>query len=174
MDKSINYEELDAKAFPGAFSTFDQEVLVPEVMKIPVGGLYLEVGTDKGKSLSIARMVAQDGVAVMGVDLRVNPEVPNTGFKQGDSVDIASNFKRKIDVLFIDGDHSYEGCKRDIDAWFPHLKENGVMLFHDCDETSPGVIQAVAEFVNNYKGALQEFKLCKRTDKNTSMCRIRV
>ncbi len=171
----INYDDLESRAFPGAFSTYDMEVLVPEVMKIPNGGVYLEVGVDKGKSLSIAYMVKQIGVRAYGVDLRSDPMVPNTIFYQGDSVAIAKFFHGgKIDVLFIDGDHSYLGCKRDIDAWFPHMKSDGVMLFHDCDETSPGVIQAVAEFVNNYKGTLKEFTLCKRTDKNTSMARIRL
>jgi len=54
----IDYEKLDREARLGAFSTFDAEVLVPEVMKLKAGDIYLEVGVDKGKSLSIAKMVA--------------------------------------------------------------------------------------------------------------------
>lgn len=175
-------EELDVKANPGAFSTFDAEVLVPEVEKLEPGEVYLEVGVDKGKSLSIARMVAKEGVVVCGVDLRIDPKVPGTHFYQGDSVEVArvwGNIKNDINgkgisVLFIDGDHSYEGCKRDIEAWFPHMKEDGVLLFHDCDESSPGVVQAVAEFVNTYKGTLKSWQLFKRTDKNTSMSKIQL
>lgn len=174
--EQINYNELDKKANIGAFSTFDAEVLVPEVKKLSSGEAYVEVGTDRGKSLSIAKMVAPEGVHVWGVDIQENPQVPGTGFLHGDSVAMAKLWDQKlpIGVLFIDGDHSYEGCKRDIDAWFPLVKKNGVMLFHDCDETSPGVIQAVAEFVNNYQGELKEFTLCKRQDKNTSMALIRL
>jgi len=170
----IDYEELDLKANLGAFSTYDAEVLVPQVMKLGVGDVYLEVGVDKGKSLSIARMV-NDKCKVIGVDLRPDPKVPNTFFYQGDSVGVSKVYdKGEISVLFIDGDHSYQGCKRDIDAWFPLMKEGGVMLFHDGDETSPGVVRAIAEFVDTYKGVLKEWTICKRTDKNTSMQIIRL
>lgn len=171
----IDYAELDAKANLGAFSVYDSEILVPEVLKLKAGDNYVEIGVDKGKSLSIAKMVASKGVFVCGVDIRVNPNVKDTLFWQGDSVEVAKTYDNgSISVLFIDGDHSYEGCKRDINAWYPHMKKGGVMLFHDCDETSPGVIQAVAEFVNNYKGTLRDFKLCKQTNKNTSMALIRL
>lgn len=34
-------------------------------------------------------------------------------------------------MVFIDGDHSYEGCKGDIEAWFPHLVPGGIMAVHD-------------------------------------------
>lgn len=36
-----------------------------------------------------------------------------------------------IDMVFIDGDHSYEGCKGDIDAWLPNLKPGGILAIHD-------------------------------------------
>ena len=165
-------EELDVIAPQGAFSTFDAEVLVPWIEKIPDDGVYLEVGVDKGKSLYIARAVSQESVRVYGVDLRPDPNVDGTIFYQGDSVEIAQDFKNKIDVLFIDGDHSYAGCKRDIEVWYPHMKEGGVMLFHDGDESSPGVVRAVAEFVDTYKGTLKKWTIHKRTDKNTSMISI--
>ena len=77
-------------------------------------------------------------------------------------------------MLFIDGDHSYEGCKRDIDAWFPHMKKDGVLLFHDCDESSPGVVQAVAEFADTHRGVVKSWELFKRTDKNTSMSKVQL
>lgn len=144
-------EELDLKANPGAFSTFDMAVCVPEIEKLEPGQLYLEVGVDKGKSLSVARMVANKNVIICGVDLRKDPEVENTIFYRGDSKQVAEGFSSKISVLFIDGDHSYEGCKADIDAWYPHMTEGGVMLLHDCDESSPGVVRAVEEFVKKHK-----------------------
>jgi predicted O-methyltransferase YrrM len=37
----------------------------------------------------------------------------------------------KIDFLFIDGDHSYEGVKKDWDLYSPLLKPNSIVLFHD-------------------------------------------
>lgn len=148
MTPITDLEALDLKANPGAFSTYDMEILVPEVEKLEPGQVYLEVGVDKGKSLSVARMVAKEGVEVIGVDLRDNPNVPDTFFFQKDSQNewTPKLVSRRIDVIFIDGDHTYEGCKADIDVWYPHMAKGGVMLFHDCDASSPGVEQAVAEF----------------------------
>lgn len=165
-----DYDALDLKAKPGAFSTYDQEVLVPEVEKLKPGQIYLEVGVDKGKSLSIARMVAEDGVEIYGVDLRPNPEVINTTHYQGDSKQVADLWQNgKIDVLFIDGDHTYEGCKADIDSWYPHMAKDGVMLFHDCDATSPGVVQAVHEFAEKLG-----VELFESPNQRCSMARIRL
>lgn len=39
----------------------------------------------------------------------------------------------KIDVLFIDGDHSYEGVKKDFDLYSTILSENGIIILHDTD-----------------------------------------
>ena len=38
---------------------------------------------------------------------------------------------RKIDVLMIDADHSYEGVKRDYDLYSPLLAEDGFIAMHD-------------------------------------------
>lgn len=161
----MNYDELDLKANPGAFSTFDMEVVLPEVEKLLPGHTYLEVGVDKGKSLSVARMVAKEGVDVIGVDLRDDPQVPGTTFIQGDST--KEKILGKVNVIFIDGDHTYEGCKADIDNWHPQMAKKGVMLFHDADESSPGVVQAIEEFVKNNK-----LKVWYSPNQRCSMARI--
>jgi hypothetical protein len=59
----------------------------------------------------------------------------------------------KFDFVFIDADHSYEGCKADIAAWFPRVKDGGWIGGHDYENTEfPkfGVTEAVNEFVNKY------------------------
>lgn len=38
---------------------------------------------------------------------------------------------RKLDFLFIDGDHSYEGVKRDFQLYSPLVRENGIIALHD-------------------------------------------
>lgn len=37
----------------------------------------------------------------------------------------------KLDLLFIDGDHSYEGCKADWDLYIDMVKSGGCVIFHD-------------------------------------------
>lgn len=54
-----------------------------------------------------------------------------------------------VDLIFIDGDHSYESCKKDIDNWLPHLKDDGILCGHDYNEACPGVMQAVQESFNH-------------------------
>jgi predicted O-methyltransferase YrrM len=54
-----------------------------------------------------------------------------------------------LDFVFIDADHSYEGCKRDIATWWPKVRAGGVVGGHDyenVDFPKFGVTQAVNEF----------------------------
>ncbi len=44
---------------------------------------------------------------------------------------VAASWTRKIDILFIDGDHSYEGVKRDWELFVPFVKPYGLVIFHD-------------------------------------------
>ncbi|RJR41452.1 MAG: class I SAM-dependent methyltransferase [Desulfobacteraceae bacterium] len=38
---------------------------------------------------------------------------------------------RRIDFLFIDGDHTYTGVKRDFELWKPLVANQGMVAFHD-------------------------------------------
>lgn len=38
---------------------------------------------------------------------------------------------RPLDVLFIDGDHSYEGAKADFEGYLPLVRSGGLIAFHD-------------------------------------------
>jgi predicted O-methyltransferase YrrM len=50
-----------------------------------------------------------------------------------------------FDFIFIDGDHSYEGVSKDIDAWYPLIKSSGILCGHDYGRGFKGVKQAVDE-----------------------------
>ena len=40
----------------------------------------------------------------------------------------------KIDLLWIDADHSYEGVKKDFDLYSEIMSENGIIIVHDTDK----------------------------------------
>jgi predicted O-methyltransferase YrrM len=47
------------------------------------------------------------------------------------SDEAARNWTRKIDLLFIDGDHTYEGVKHDWELFSPFVRPFGLVIFHD-------------------------------------------
>src|ERR1700686_3009714 len=50
-----------------------------------------------------------------------------------------------LDFVFIDADHSYEGCIADIRAWSRKVKFGGLIAGHYFNEAWPGVMRAVNE-----------------------------
>jgi hypothetical protein len=57
--------------------------------------------------------------------------------------DVVKTWDTKIDLLHIDGFHSYEAVKNDFEKWSGFVNSTGVILFHDTDsqDTRFGVKQ---------------------------------
>lgn len=59
-----------------------------------------------------------------------------------------------FDWIYLDADHSYRGCREDLEAWYPKLKTGGLFAGHDfIDGLLPagdfGVKSAVEEFISD-------------------------
>ncbi|MFX1328520.1 MAG: class I SAM-dependent methyltransferase [Promethearchaeota archaeon] len=57
----------------------------------------------------------------------------------------------KLDLLFIDGDHTYEGVKKDFEMYAPLVKKNGIIAFHDIVVHAPEINCYVDKFWNEIK-----------------------
>lgn len=96
-------------------------------------------------------------LTIYGIDLNVNLFYNNSVKEkygnrlipvQGDSSNVADQCP-SVDLIFIDGDHSYTGCKKDIIAYQNKVKSNGIFSGHDYDFV--GVNQAVNELLDNFE-----------------------
>ena len=116
----------------------------------------VEIGTGGGGSLFLFCLVSSPDATLVSVDLP--PSFLGRGYPKwresiyesftrgaqkmalirGDSHDQRTlSLVRKtladksVDVLFIDGDHTYEGVKRDFELYSPLVKSPGLVAFHD-------------------------------------------
>lgn len=132
--------------------------------RVPKHGLALEVGSFKGKSTCFIASSLDPSARLACVDTWLCDAMPYddpndvmseflknvSGYvntietHRGRSVDVAARWARPIDLLFIDGDHSYEGCSADLRSWLGFVKPGGWIAFHDSGEE--GVARAIAEF----------------------------
>jgi len=58
---------------------------------------------------------------------------------------------QKVDFLFIDGDHRYEGVKRDYEQYSPLVRPGGIIAFHDILPSPPELGMEVWRFWEELK-----------------------
>jgi MMP 1-O-methyltransferase len=122
-------------------------------------GEILEIGSFKGKSTVILAKAAAltDNPTVYAVDPMIAPSetdpdlrddeyssfpdfqknieahgvTENIDFHQDYSSELAKTWKKPLRLLWIDGDHTYEGTKLDFDGFAPHLADGAIVAIHD-------------------------------------------
>jgi len=110
-------------------------------------GPILEIGRLHGKSTAVLALGLRDGgagVPLYSVELQ-DKHVPIAEghlrerglldlvtLVQGDSATTIAALPGGFDTVFVDGDHSYEGICRDLDALHGRILPGGVAMFHDC------------------------------------------
>lgn len=66
----------------------------------------------------------------------------------------------KLDILFLDGDHSYPGVVLDYETFKPFVREGGLIIFHDIIDSENHRSQncMVSQFWNELEGNKVSFK----------------
>jgi hypothetical protein len=113
--------------------------------------LTVELGVDYGYSLFV--LSENNNGHVFGVDLFTGDDhsgakdwteqyktvldfiyenkLHRTHIIRGDFTEVAAGWTAGIDILHIDGLHTYEAVRNDWNNWAPKLNEKAVVLFHD-------------------------------------------
>ena len=82
---------------------------------------YLEVGCDKDENFSKINVEKKIGVdPLKGGTLRMTSD------------NFFKNNNEKLDLIFLDGLHTYEQTIKDIDNSLKFLNDHGVVIIHDC------------------------------------------
>jgi cephalosporin hydroxylase len=145
----------------------------------------LEIGTQNGgTALLWAKLAESRGGHVVSIDHA--PETPkvyeNHVLKDmiiqigGDSHnqetidkvhEVISSNGRKVDFLFIDGDHTYQGVKADFAAYSGLVKEGGWIAFHDILDTEwhRGQNCLVSDFWSEIKEKYNHIEIIDPNDK---------
>jgi hypothetical protein len=88
---------------------------------------------------------------------------PNVNLHKSDSSTyLKSKMDDYYDIIYIDADHTYEGCKRDLTEAFKKIKQGGYIMGHDYEmnmkkgktDWKCGVPQAVNEFCDTYNQSI--------------------
>ena len=68
------------------------------------------------------------------------------------SNELAKTWNKKIDILFIDGDHGYKQVQFDYRTFLPFVIKNGLIIFHD---TSTSKYSGPSKVVDEIKGLMK-------------------
>lgn len=90
--------------------------------------------------------------------------------------EVARGWKGPVDLVFIDGDHSEEGCAADWEGWHGFVEPGGVVLFHDARESRPGGRglpgpTAVVDRLFRGPGALPGWAVLREVDRTVAVAR---
>ncbi len=139
--------------FGGWITTRDRAFLVEFLQMITIENpVLLEIGTFFGGTSTIFLTVLDDCKLIAIDNWSEGPFEPFSSLREGflfymdcfikqgrveiidgDSREIGKRWDREVDMLYIDGNHSYQAACSDIDNFTPWVKEGGYVFVDDYD-----------------------------------------
>ena len=117
----------------------------------PTGGVNVEIGSFKGKStIGVASIASAFNLGdVVSIDFE--RALTQAGLRdkveahRAPSREVAIGWNRPIRLLWIDGDHTYQGAKLDFDLFKPFLIDGAIVAIHDTLHEFEGPIRVFVE-----------------------------
>jgi predicted O-methyltransferase YrrM len=139
--------------------------------RVPPDGVFVEIGRFKGGSTLLLASALPEGAELWSYDLHVALRADLTGaqldaelrgalerYGLTEKVQLVVGDSRTADapssapsVVFVDGDHTYEGARADHERWGELVAPGGDLLYHDAVDAGgygnhyPGIARLVAE-----------------------------
>lgn len=151
---------------PAAMGYNDKSALWYYASRVPKNGVIVEIGSFRGGSAALmatvnpdARIYCVDPWLSSAESYIYNGDIfkefqqntrnyPNITPLRGRSDEVAGHFIDKIDLLFIDGDHSYRGALTDLTCWNWKTKPQSYTIMHDADRE--GVRRAIIDYFGTF------------------------
>lgn len=179
IEDAINFTYNDVYGLIKPFQNKKEIYKLLKILEEKEISKLLEIGTAYGGSLFLLSRITQSDGTIISIDLPA--QFPKGGYpkwreklyhsfssnsqelnllrRNSHSIEtlneVREMFKGEpIDFLFIDGDHSYEGVKKDFNMYKELVKEKGLIAFHDIQpgpkEDVGGVPQLWEEIKQNF------------------------
>lgn len=155
--------------------SFEEAMLLYRLAKIVRNGCILEVGSYRGRSTVFLGKGSLDGAGVpvfavdphasfVGVLGGVFGSRDRTAFYEAmllhncseivslinlSSEAFSHQWSCAISLLWIDGDHRYDGVRRDFDCWERHLLPGSYIAFDDALDPSLGPLKVIEELMRS-------------------------
>jgi predicted O-methyltransferase YrrM len=138
----------------------DEAALLFRLARDVESGPIAEIGRFKGGSTVVFASALPEGAELWSYDLHValRPDMSGEALDVAHKVHLLVGDSRTVEpppapleLLFVDGDHSYAGATADHERWGEFVRPGGHLLFHDAVDAGgygnhyPGVARAVAE-----------------------------
>lgn len=164
----VDYELVFAKV-PSWTSIAEREKLAELAEQVPAGGLIVEIGALYG-GMTVVMGTANPRANITSIDnfswtppgyetrpackAEMERNLAEFGVSaeiiEGDSRTIGKAWRETIDLLWIDGGHSYDYVRQDLENFGPHAF---VIALHDWDNKFwPDIRQAVEDFMAKHPG----------------------
>jgi predicted O-methyltransferase YrrM len=135
-------------------------------------GRVLEIGTKYGGVTLLLAWASTSTASLLSLEIRTHKALRRALFrslrKRGQRVAVwqadsqleetraaVSRFfdNRPLDLLFIDGDHSFEGVRRDYELYEPLVRSGGLIAFHDIVDGPESSVGGVPRLWREFQSA---------------------